>query len=82
MLENKKKITAVKDYQITNYWYNYNNSRVNSLLNPGPYQPYSFWLVKSKVIKLGLIFFVRFIRKRILFKLFKKWETQYGHNYF
>jgi hypothetical protein len=74
VLESKGKIVPLKDFQVKNYWYNYRNSRINTLLSPGPYQPYSFWLVRGKLIKLALIFFIRFFRKKVLFKIFKKWE--------
>ena len=82
VLESKGKIIPIKDYQLKDYWYNYRNSRNNTLLSPGPYQPYSFWLVKSKFLKLGLIFVVRHFRQHILMRIFKKWEDQHGEKYF
>lgn len=82
VLESKGKIMPVKDYQVKSFWYNYRNSRVNALLNPGPYQPFSFWLVKSKFIKLGLIVLVRLFRKKVIFPQFKKWEKEHGSKYF
>jgi len=51
-------------------------------LSPGPYQAYSFWLVRSKLMKFGLIFLIRYLRKKLLFKNFQKWERQHGARYF
>lgn len=82
VLDTKGKIKPTKEYQLKSFWYNYKNSRVNNLLSPGPYQPYCFWLIKGKIIKLFLIFLVRQFRKRILVRKFKQWDRLYGERYF
>ena len=35
-----------------------------------------------KLLQLALIFVVRQFRKRVLFRIFKKWEAEHGKAYF
>ena len=81
MVLDKGKVTELKDYQMESFWYNYKNSKMNTLLSPGPYQPYSFWIIRSKLMRLLFVMILVWLRKKFIYASFKKWEAQYGKDY-